>query len=114
MMFDYDIRRIYNDRDLERPGGANVKFYFQKLVDDINVHVARVLGLPEFERTVEYRVDEDVYNAINDKCLGPGNPYIGIWGYIGGMSQCMGEIDSTIASIEENRKKITVVKSVIE
>ena len=80
MMLDYDIRRIYNDRDLERPGGANIKIYSQKLVDDINVHVARVLGLPEFKQAASYRVNEDVYNAINDKCLGPGNPYIGIWG----------------------------------
>ena len=80
MMLDYDIRRIYNDRGLERPGGADVKIYSQKLVDDINAYVVRVLGLPEFEQAVEYRVDEDVYNAINDKCLGPGNPYIGIWG----------------------------------
>ena len=80
MMLDYDIRRIYNDGNLEYPGGANVKFYSQKLVDDINAYVARVLGLPEFERAVKYRVDEDVYNMISDKCLGPGNPYIGIWG----------------------------------
>lgn len=80
MMLDYDIRRIYNDRDLERPGGADVKFYSQKLIDDINERVVRALGLPEFKQAVEYRVDEDVYNAINDKCLGPGNPYIGIWG----------------------------------
>lgn len=79
MMLDYDIRRIYNDRDLERPGGADVKFYSQKLVDDINERVVRVLGLPEFKRTATYRVDEDVYNAIIDKCLGPANQYIGYW-----------------------------------
>ena len=80
MMLDYDIRRIYNDGNLDYPGGADVKFYSQKLVDDINEHVARVLGLPEFKQSVAYRVDEDVYNAIIDKCLGPANQYIGIWG----------------------------------
>ena len=54
----------------------------------------------------------DYYIPSNNDYLSHGR-YL-MRGYIGDMGQCMCEIDSTIASIEENRKKTTVVKSVIE
>lgn len=72
MMMDYDIRRIYN-------GGAEVRFFSQELVDDINEHVAKAMGLPEFERSVACLVNEDVYKAIVDRCTGPTKPYVGVW-----------------------------------
>ena len=79
MILDYDIKRIYNEPDFRHPHGADVVFFSQELVDDINTHVAKAMGLPEFERTITYYVNEDVYKAIVDRCIGPTKPYIGAW-----------------------------------
>ena len=76
---DYDIRRTYNGDDFWYSSGAEVRFFSQELVDDINEHVAKAMGLPEFERAVVCRVNEDVYKAIVDRCTGSAKLYVGVW-----------------------------------
>ena len=76
---DYDIRRTYNGDDFWHPDGAEVRLFSQELVDDINEHVAKAMGLPKFERSVVCLVNENVYKAIVDRCTGSAKPYVGVW-----------------------------------
>ena len=65
--------------------------------------------IPIHDTSLRYR---NYYTPSNDDYVYDGK-YL-MRGYVGSIDKCKDEIDSVIAAIEENRKKNTIVKSVIE